>query len=314
VLEQVPVDSGTSIVAVVSSLSVPGKESPAELVIAGAPRDVHLALLAVSPGDDGVAAELCEKADLVVTSRASDYAIPAVRSASSSGLVALQDVSEVEETWDRTPSPRRDPKVRMVAVGKQDALTPDMFDEEGVDIFVLHGEGAAEDAVRFLAVPSRWDFELAVIGRPHGSSGAADLSSLNPEILVVHRRATKAVGRWLALAESIGDLVNFAAQPILAHRFRLLVIPGVGAVNYRHSPDMGTNQLPEWIGANGVIPRFASSGNLADIESLRARSMSAQVAPSDIRSWARKHTWTDRWRLVLPWKFGLLERFMRGRW
>lgn len=37
-------------------------------------------------------------------------------------------------------------------------------------------------------------------------------------------------------------------------------------------------------------------------------------AAADVRTWAKKHRWTDRVRLALPHKWGALNRAMRGRW
>jgi hypothetical protein len=35
---------------------------------------------------------------------------------------------------------------------------------------------------------------------------------------------------------------------------------------------------------------------------------------ASVAAWARRATWGDRLRLALPWRFGLLERAMKGRW
>jgi hypothetical protein len=158
--------------------------------------------------------------------------------------------------------------------------------------------------------------------------GHPDPNVLYPWALAVRRPIWPAVAKALHEVDTLWDVILWASSIEWVDRLRLLVLPATDPAScceVASAPDLATSWLPR----SGILPppRYLPVASSPPVQPppvpyypLRNGTprfgdggSAATIAPSAM-DWARFHRWKDRWRLALPWRYGLLERGMKGRW
>ncbi len=313
---RVPIDAETTVVVIVPDRPVGGGQT-ADLVGLGCPEHLRLATIVVPPGEDGVAASFLASADLIVAARAVDASLGAVRDrAATTPVVVLEALDHVD------PPPLVSPQVlgglgerRLVPADGSPTETLGLLEQvDDGEFLILHQQAAAAEATRLLVAPRLPGVDLVVLGRPHPVTGAALLDEVSPGLLAVRRSHLPALARRLERATSLWEVIVWCLGLSMVERSRLTVLPGLRTREYRRLPSPDVPGVAPWLPARGLLPR----PNLVEIHA--GHGSTGPVDPPapapvpGIREWAKSHRWSDRVRLALPWRFGLLARAMKDRW
>jgi hypothetical protein len=259
----------------------------------------------VPPGDDGVAASFLEKADVVIAPGPADLAVPAVADAARRvGAVVLDNGGSQVPTLDGATIPATRSRSKAVAVPVVGSLEPvaglvdGLSSEEDIGMIVLHGDGVGDEAIRVGSMRGLAEVDIVVLAASDDILGTPDPARPHGGFLGVHRDSWPALITWLGECHDLPSLVSRSLSPSLAGQVRLLMLPTDAPTAQLPPPQAGT----PWIGSRPMLPtpRFAVGG-------------SVDVADG-VKLWAASHGWSDRLRLALPWRWGLLERAMRRRW
>lgn len=314
VAARVPMDAGTSLVVVVPNVQTAG-EWTGTLVMAGCPDHLLMSTIVVPPGPDGVAAAFLRQADVVVAARPTDLAVHAVRSTCVTRPVILLD-GQAPAAADppAVPVVRRPPRTERVLVsfdGDREETMALLRAGGTAEAVVLHTTAGIAEATRLADSSVTGTYDVVVMGRNDAVTGQPSASELFPHAMAVHRRAVPSLLRRLPAAGDLWELIIGTVGLSLADRVRLGIVPAPVGREGVALPRLDAAGLPAWIGGTAVLPRF----NLAGVDAMPAVTAPAPpAAGDDLRAWVKEHRWSDRARLALPWKWGLLGRAMRGRW
>ncbi len=311
--ERVPIESHTVIVVIHRDLSV-GPELAADLILDGCPPELRQQTILVPPGDDGAAAAFLDSADLIAVANLTDLAIHAVGAAARrAGYVVLDDAEPVpaDELNGLRAKVQPSGHTVLVPVDGSPAEAVAAIDRlvEGSDFLVLHSPEHAADARRFIGMPGLSSVDLACLGYPDPVFGLPEARHPNPFVLGVRNETWRSVRRRARHASSLFELTTWCLDLSLAANVRLLVVPGSGDGCQPLASDHIAG-LPTWVTSTGILPPPVPAG----VSSTDTPPPPLGSGEPDVQTWVAGRGWADRARLALPWKGGLLERAMRGRW
>ncbi len=301
--QQVGNDPRTTTAVIVSDVHLNGP-TVGQLVTLRLDREDRERVIVVPVGSDGAAAALVAAADLVVVSERAEIAHPLLTSIDTP--LAAHFEGEIARPAGRFPTDvsldtRR--RSRTVISGDLDALDRGL-DEVDSDVIILSDPRGASQAARLYAYPRLGD-GLTFLGRPAPIHGAAEPTSVSPFSLAVGRSSVPVIRLAIREATDLWDLICTLLNPIHSNHLHIRVLPvGFGE---------GTRDL---VGPTSRL-RLPGRGPLrVDAEVILPGAPVRPTSPpvKDLRTWARESTWSDRARLALPWKFGLLRQAMKGRW
>jgi|GEM_PF-3862385 len=315
VAERLELGAATTVVAIVPDVRLTG-EATGALVTAGCPEHLRTATIVVSPGSDGAAAAFLAGADVVVAASPADLAVLAVRDVAATRPVLLLGGSPPQRAGPLAAPPlRRPPTGEWVLAqfdGDRTEVVAALRAAIGAEGVVLYTAAGVAEAAALAASPVPAGYDVVVMGRGDPATGQPSATELFPHVMAVHRSAIPSIERRLARAGDLWELIIATVGLDLADRVRLGIVPvpvGRGGVPV---PRAYTPGLPGWLRGEGALPRL----NLAEPDEAPPLAIpaTAQTGGDSLRTWANQHRWSDRVRLALPWKWGLLARAMRGRW
>jgi hypothetical protein len=331
VVDRVPPGSGTTYL-IVTRPHLPEGRSLEKALLGGCPESLRRRIVVAAAGDDGVAADFLAAADVVLPVSAAELAVPGVASAARRcGRIPLDEAppsAEPAGAFPATLPARRDAaQVQVLAWETPASRLRQALEEIGrdlgaEDLLVLHADGRAGPAARLLALGYR-GVDVVVWGRPDAVLGQPDPAFLYPHALAVCGAAVPAVARAIEECESIWDLVCWAVRHEWIDRLRLLVLPAPVECEFREvcevervdtlwRPRAGLLPAPRWIPS---VAREPAPPHAETVRLPSRRYSPPSAAPRvALEDWARRVPWPERIRLALPWRWGVLERAMRGRW
>lgn len=296
-------------------------------------------IIVVATGDDGVAADFLARADTVVATSRAELAVPAVAAAARRCGVTFLDEQPTSgqpagvfpaDSLRRRGRSASAPAVRILtweepARAFQRVLEVGCLDISDDDLLVIHASGRAGPALQLFEMERVHGLDLIVWGRPDHLLGTPDPSDLYPWALAVRGAAVPSLKRAIGDCESIWDLICWAVSDEWLDRLRLLVLPAPAESDFWTVRDVTDQVAAPWYPHSGVLPppRWIPAGSvdtgrtypepvyLPRHRFLPQPEVRAQVS---VETWARRSRWTDRVRLAMPWKWGLLQRAMNGRW
>lgn len=307
----------TTTVLVVAPDAAVGDEDVGSLITAGVPRRLELNVVVAHPGGDGVAGALLGTADLVVAAGASDAAVPALRDVEAPVVLLSGEVPAGAETlWDAGVPAARERRGR--ALVRADGPTDEVIAEAegalaaGADLVILYGAPATPTALEMAEMPGLEGADLVVVGAPSGVYGEPSLEALAPGVLGVSGRCWPSVRRRLRATGSPWELQVWMLGLSSVPHATLAVVPGRSS-RWEALPTRNVTGIPSWVTSSGLIgmPDLAGVGT-ADAA---VPPLGDEVTPETlVRRWVMQRSWTQRLRLALPARGGLLRRAMRGRW
>lgn len=314
----VPITETTTVVVVAPDAEV-GGEAVGSLVAAGVPAGRELNVIVAHPGPDGVAAAFLGSADLVVAARRTDLAVPALRDLHVP-VVVLTGSSAVEApTLWRSDLPVRrpagaaalvqgdGPSAEVIAAA-EDALAAD----PSVDRLVVYAGAMAPTALEVAEIARLDGADLVVVGAPSGVYGEPTLEALAPGVIGVSRRCWPSVRRRLAVTGSVWELQVWMLGLSSVPHATLAVVPGRSR-RWEQLPTHNVTGIPSWVTSSGLLPL----PDLAGVGAARGAvpPLGDEAGPETlVRKWVMQRSWSQRLRLALPAKGGLLRRAMKGRW
>ena len=312
VADDVPIDESTTIVVIHRTLPV-GPETTRSLLLGSVPKHLQQSTILLTPGEDGAADSFLRTADFVVAAGPADLAIRSVAEvAARTGFLLLRgEIPDGAPELDIMPAKQQHSRgvVLVPVTGTPADLTgtlDTLMTANDTGTIVLHGPDFAEEARKFIGFPGLAGIDLGILAAPDPVYGVPNPYEPCMHVLGVGRGAWPSIRRRLNVASSLFELVLWSLNLNLCEYARLLVLPGSGA-GTTALPTEHVPGLPSWVTENGAMQRPA----LAGITSVQAAPEQQQQA---IREWAASRTWSDRARLALPWRSGLLDRAMRDRW
>lgn len=187
--------------------------------------------------------------------------------------------------------------------GELDAAVTSAIDE-GADAILLF-EGAIARTEALMQIDwSRTD--VAVMCGQTAVLGGPDSSEVAPGVVGFSTRVAPSFLSQARDAGSLTDLVMRCVDITLTEHVRLAVVPApVGTPTIALDSSRHEGPAP-WFSSTGGLRRPLMSGG----------GFSVREVPVDtsVRDWASEHTFGDRVRLALPWKWGLLPKAMKDRW
>lgn len=332
VVDRVPAEEGVTYLIITRP---PLSEGPSieKTLLASCSPELRRRIVLAAAGADGVAADFLGAADGVVAASAAEMAVPAIAEAARrSGWILLDGAPRATPagTFPAKVSARRNAGRAQIltwesAASRLRSTLEDLGGDLGDDDFlVLHAHDRAGPAVRLLVLEDYRGVDVVVWGRPDSKLGQPGLRHLYPYALAVRSAAVPALGRTLEDCETIWDCVCWAVSDEWIDRLRLLVLPGpaeseyweireVEGVTTSWSPDTGILPAPRWIPTVAHEP-LAVSPEPVFLPRRRFIAPTSGSVRLALETWARRSRWYERMRVVLPWRWGMLERAMKGRW
>ena len=336
VVERIPPENGTTYMVLTRPHLATGRPIEKAL-LEDCPESWRRRIVVAAAGDDGVADDFLAAADLVIAASPAELAVPAIADAARrKGLVLLDPPRTASEPAGTFPeslprrsshSPEHGP--RIVTWDPPSASVVRVLEELGRDVgddelVVIHSHAKAGPVVRLLGLEGLRGVDLVVWGCPDGVLGHPDPGRLYPHALAVRGAALPAVARAIGDCESIWQLVCWATSGEWIDRLRLLVLPApigselweraeVSQVAATWKPEASFLPAPRWLAAFAGAPA-PSPPPPVQLPRRRFLPPARDVERVGLQAWVRRSRWLDRARLVLPWRWGLLERAMEGRW
>lgn len=318
VVETVPIGTETTIAVVHRDLPVAGTRTR-DLVLRSVASGLRTAVIAVPvDADDATAAEFVDTADVLVLARPTDAVIPAVVEAMRRRPWEM--IGGKPSTFDTPVFPQGLPTVsnRMNGLllnaegppsGLADAL--ESLEDVDADVAVVHDAAGAKTAARLVTVRSVEHADVVVIGGRSPIFGHIDPKLVSPHVVAFGRPIWGSVARLARQVDSLADVIRSVTSLEHVEDVRLLAMPSVGdgLLDVSPVPERGRSPV---VAGTGILPRPRH------VSIVREQVMRPPVeSGSDdlsVKRWAEHHRWSDRVRLALPWRWGLLPRSMRGRW
>lgn len=333
VVERVPPADGTTYV-IVTRPSLPEGLAAEKAILGNCPDSLRRRIVVAAAGHDGVAADFLAAADVMVAASPAELAVPGVASAARRlGWVLLDEPPPAPEPAGTFPAPvpvrRNGGHVQVLAwespVARLRAALEDLGRDVGADdLLVIHAEGRAGPAARLFALADYRGVDVVVWGKPDAVLGQPDPRFLYPHALAIRGATVPSVAQAIEDCESLWALVCWAVSHEWIDRLRLLVLPASPECEFWEvyevqrattfwSPRAGMLPAPRWIPS---VTREPSPPHAEPVR-LPHRRFIAPPRPDRriaLEGWARRSRWLERARLALPWRWGMLERAMRGRW
>ncbi len=303
---------GPSTTVVVVTPDVPLSDGRAgDFVHCALPEELSTATIVVHSDWDGAAHAFLERSDHVFLTGPADLAIPAIRELVASGRVSRLTDFAIPLTGELTEIPaasRRGETLLLADEGDPVALAT-MLEQSEADAVILHSSETSDLARRLLGWRFAASVDAVVIGEPGPVHGTPSVSKLVPGLIGLRGGARHIAARVLRDSPSLWDFQQRVLQTDNVSRLSVRVLPA--EVGDRALSIATVSDGVGWFG-RGPLPLIKMIPTAAKVEAKTTRRPEPAVV--DARTWARRHRWSDRVRMALPFKFGLLDRAMRGRW
>lgn len=300
----------TTIVIVHADRSV-GKATTSDIILSGVPASKQEQVVLTAVGDDGVARRFVESADLIVGLSDVDVGSPLVRSVSERIPTIVLSAPDAPDVWDGAVAPRSRPTFGLVAIDAGIRQANESIDAvaRSCDVVVLYEPQGADVAARLASMPLR-QADTYLAGSASGVFGSVAPVRVSPHVAGIRSDIWFAMRDDLSRFGSIWDVIRRIASIDQMEYLRQLIVPIDGC---RVRPISVLQSLGPVFGGRGPLPRPAV--RLVEPANPPTSDAGSVTAPEDsARAWAKRHSWGDRARLALPWKWGLLPRSMKGRW
>jgi hypothetical protein len=314
----VPISDATTVIVVAPDGAV-GEESVGSLIAAGVPSGRELNVVVAHPGRDGVAAALLSTADLVVAAGPSDLAVAALGDLSAPIVLLAGDIPVPAPPLWEAPPPASAVRATCAVVQVEGPM-PEVVStvdevlrgDPSVGLVVLYGAAGAPTALEMAAIPRLDGADLVVAGAPAGVYGEPTLDALAPAVIGVSRRCWPSVRRRLALTGSVWELQVWMLGLSSVPHATMAVVPGRSR-RWERLPTHNVAGIPSWVTSSGLLPPPDLAGVGGGRDSVAP--LGEDVSPETVvRRWVMQRSWSQRLRLALPAKGGLLRRAMKGRW
>lgn len=305
-LSSVATDDNTMLSVIHPDVAI-GMETTRDIVWSSIPPVWEGRVRLAEPSSDGVADGLLAQADVVVAARPSDLAVRAVSDAAAkAGSVVLEPAGPQVARFQPEAITKAEtaPPVLIAVDGPLTELidTISRASREAPAI-VLHTDAGSWSARRLWRLPGSSRGGLMMVCEPGAYHGEPDPEQPAFDLLGFDAASWPSIRRLLETADTLHQVVGAAGSLAHAHRVNLLVLPAVGAAHGRLAaqPD-----APAWVTDTGSLPQ--------PVLPVAGSEPVPPATSEGIKEWVESHGIRDRIRLALPWKWGLLNRAMRGRW
>lgn len=145
--------------------------------------------------------------------------------------------------------------------------------------------------------------DLGFVAAPTDPMGDLDPGRIRDDVVLIGPRARPAVVEAIRRSDHLRTLIYRLCEPSLISSAVVGLVPGDPV------PEplaLRTTRVPDDLGLRLWPP-------LAPMPNASAEPV-FEAAPFDPVNWIGSKNWGTRWRLALPWRWGLLSKAMRGRW
>ncbi|MEM1182988.1 MAG: hypothetical protein AAGM22_31895, partial [Acidobacteriota bacterium] len=306
------------------------------------PEDLRRQIVLVSTGDDEIAADFLGAADLIVAASLAELAVPALAEASAQKPTLVLEDGRLPTPCKREPEgcfPQQRPTKRWHGEASHSlhvltweeppprfaqALEALSADLSGDELVVIHAPDRLGPGADLFPLAGLGGVDLVVWGRPDGVFMHPEPHFIFPYAFAIRGAMAAAAARAVRDCDSIWQLICWALSGEWVDRSRLMMLPGPPHLDYwevQHVEQVTTT----WSPSSGVLPppRWLPSGGQVVIPTPYPEPVSfpkwpARSGPSadaqGLENWAQNTKWGERVRLALPWKLGILDRAMKGRW
>ncbi|NHZ71234.1 MAG: hypothetical protein GWP18_06290 [Proteobacteria bacterium] len=234
-----------------------------------------------------------------------EAAIPAVRAAAAS--TPLRVLAQPQRSDGSAASPVRGTRptdVVTVAVETGQTVADALTGVSSGSTVVLHRQDHVKIAAELAAYDRVGGADVTLVCEPDGIYGSVSLK-LSDSVIVLGADLSGSIPEDLG-QRTLDDFVRSILTPANVDRVSLQLLPVPGITVFEAQWNLERSSLLPIAGsalAVGPIVAIEHPGQGDTPES--------KLAP---RQWVETLAWQDRVRLLLPWKWGLLARAMRGRW
>ncbi|MCL1598949.1 MAG: hypothetical protein M3094_07180 [Actinomycetia bacterium] len=270
------------------------------------PEPLRRSTIAVAMGSDGIAEGFLSHADVIVCMTPAEVAIPAVRVAAVSTplrvLAGAQRLDGSPDSSDRGTRPTDDAVT--VVVEMEQTVADALIGVPTGSTVVLHRPDHVKIAAELAGYDRVGGADVALLCEPDGIYGSVSLK-LSDSVLVLGAELSVFIPEQLG-EQPLDDFIRLILTPVNVDRVSLQLVPVPGITVFE----------AQWtLGSSGVLPVAGSALGVGPVVAMGHPAQGdlpePQLAP---RQWVETLAWQDRVRLLLPWKWGLLARAMRGRW
>ncbi len=145
--------------------------------------------------------------------------------------------------------------------------------------------------------------DLGFVAAPTDPMGDLDPGRIRDDTVLIGPRARLAVIEAARHSDTLRTLVYRLTEPSLVSSAVVGLVPGESV---SEPLALRTARIPHDLGLR-VWPSLLPMPNVS-------AEPIFDDAPFDAIAWLGSKTWKTRWRLALPWRWGLLSKAMRGRW
>lgn len=338
VVEAWPAEDGRTYVVVTRPQSSVGRAADV-LLLADCAESLRRQTVVVPAGDDGVAEEFLQAADVIVAASAAELAIPGIADAvRETDWVLLDDAAasgsgSPDAPVGRFPEllPADRPETEIQVISWQDPprqltqnvehLAEDMGRD---DYLLLHIGGRAGPSTGLFAMEGLSRVDVVVWGQSDDLLGSPDPERLFPFAFAIRGEVVPIFARALKDAGSIWEVICWLTLPEWIDRLRLLVLPAPAGTECWEVADVdhiravcslhcGVLPTPRWLPAATATPIPVLSPAPAALPRRRFSTHVRSAPRIGLAIWLRSTSWWNRLRVILPWRWGLLERAMKNQ-
>ncbi len=277
--------------------------------------------IVVPVGVDSSAFEFLQEADLLVLSSLADLSVRAVGDAcANTPFQWLEGTLEspAAEFPDFSPQPVEPQTALMMKVPRDfrtfTTTLPSLLKPESAESFLLLYEPQHEkDAMQFLDCRNLRAVDLVFWGdrtQPYGESNPRRLS---PHIIAINRSLWPSLPFALRQADHLQEFIDLSADLANTSTITPLVLPSRIEESSFFQPTVHHLKPLIWPTAASVLPPPPPLA-IEVPTGPTVQEVADRVWERSLVRWIRNHRWTDRVRLALPWKLGILETSMKGKW
>ncbi len=269
------------------------------------PEILRRSTIAVAMGSDGIAGGFLSQADVIFCMTPAEVAIPAVRAAAAS--IPLRVLVRPQPSDGSAASPAhgaRPTDVVTVAVESGQMVADALAGVSAGSTVVLHKQDHVKIAAELAAYGRVRRADVTLVCEPDGIYGSVS-PKLSDSVMVLGAELVGSMSDDLG-EQTLDDLVRSVLSPANVDRVSLQLLPVAGITVFEAQWNLERSCVLPIAGSALAVGPIVSIGH-----PVQGDSSETQLAP---RQWVETLAWQDRVRLLLPWKWGLLARAMRGRW
>lgn len=277
--------------------------------------------IVVPVGVDSNAAEFLQEADLVVLSSIADLSVRAVADTCiDTPCQRLEGTVEPSQSKfpKLPPHPRATQTTLMVKVPRNfrsfAETIPSLLESVSAEDYLLLYEPHYEkDAMQFLDCRNFRGVDLVYWSDRTQPYGECDPRRLSPHIIAISRSLWSSLPFALRQANHFQEFIDLSADLANTSTIVPLVLPSRIRDCSFFQPSVHHSKPLIWPAVAPVLPPPPPL-TIEVPSGPTAQEVADRVWERSLVRWIRNHRWTDRVRLALPWKLGILESSMKGKW